>query len=177
MRKNLFINKNVLERAKALSDPLIQALLNPENKLAKRSHLHTVVLNPEFNFTDEHNPGNLPSEAILEEENYGDIKDWENDYLFFARAKALTSWRYKMATSKLKHTDVAILLCEGDAVMDGGVYEYGLAIGTSGIEGYKDEMVSYTKMNCIIAFAVEMKESYFSQQGASPVLEFQSKNL
>lgn len=139
---------NPRERAKAACDivePAVNALLN-QGTVAKRNTLAVVILEPET------------GHAIYER-RFGtmDPKDWERDYSKIARSKAEVAWRTKMdsglVTARFPH-----LLRLGDAKYRGGVFAHGIAIGTSGVQSYWDEMFARWIADAYAALALRQFE-------------------
>jgi len=174
MNKSFFLSPSVVLRATETAE---QSLLHMLKKnYAKRSHFHVVILNPAFDFTrgEGLDADNIPAEAILFEKSWGPIVEWKYDYSFYARSKALTAIRHQMPTSKIKDTDRVLLLQDGDAHLAGGVYEYGLAVGASGVEECLDEAIAWN-FSLISLSALQIRTKIFSWPAMILLLDIPQK--
>lgn len=153
-----FLNQTVVEKATTVAQHSVEYLLASDH--IDRNTLCVVILNPSFDFSDKNiTPENLPAEAILYEKSFN-ADNWNRPFRFYAYAKALTAMRHQVATNKIKDPDRVLTLQKGDAYMAGGVYEYGLAVGVSGLKGCLDESIAWSYLNFLIGFANLEKEKY-----------------
>ena len=122
------LTRELAEKAIAMVTLAIIGLLRQPD--TKRSALAVTILDP----TD----GN-----VLFETTFGKMKKEEWPYPFddIARGKAHLAHRTKMNTAQVIG-QAPYLLQAGDPKFIGGVFRYGMAVGVSGIQSRRDEMVA-----------------------------------
>jgi hypothetical protein len=106
--------------------------------------LHIVVMDP--------NAGPAASEfehAILYEHSINRA-NWDADYVHFARAKALVSWRAGMDSHAVQ-TLRPHLLMPGDTLLWGSVCLDGLVVAVSGMQPWYDEALAGIVACCLRA--------------------------
>lgn len=121
------LSKDLVERAFDLVAPSIELLFSSE--IANRRVLVVNVVNPRDGIELSHRVfGDLPHDK------------WSREYKQLALEKAELAHEHKMNTAMLVHM-FPHLMQHADVKFRGGVFYMGIPVGSSGTQGYIDEMV------------------------------------
>ena len=126
-------DRPIEEQVFDLIQPAIDKLLS---SMAKRQHMHIVVMDPqkkpwEGTFED----------AILAEFQIGNSTEWQHDYRMIARAKAAIAWREQCSNIVPRLIGPAVLR-PGDTIHYGSFVYEGMVVAASGVEPYFDMLVA-----------------------------------
>lgn len=116
---------------------ILPAIMHLLETMAKRKHLHIVVMNPRIKPWD----GFSFENAILVEFSIGDRSEWEYDYKHYARSKTEQAWR-EQRPNLITQVMAPATLRSGDTLYFGSFEYYGMYVGCSGIESHFDVMIS-----------------------------------
>ena len=147
-RGSFLLTVGMVEKAVNMVSPAIMAAM--DNDTLKGHDLHIVVMDPGLrphDVADAH-------EAILYERSFGVPANWTCPYNDFARAKAFASWRTGLPTSTIRQT-MPYLLKEIDTLYYGSAVLDGIVVGTSGVQEWFDEWVSYLVAATCRALCIE----------------------
>jgi len=134
--RSFLLTAEMVEKAINMVSPAIMAAM--DNGTLEGHDLHIVVMDPGLrphDVADAH-------EAILYQRSFGVPANWTCPYNDFARAKPFASWRTGLPTSVICQT-MPYLLKEGDTLYHGSAVLDGIVVGTSGVQEWFDEWVSY----------------------------------
>jgi hypothetical protein len=113
------------------------AIMHLLETMARRKHLHIVVMNPRIKPWD----GFKLEQSILVEFSIGDPSEWEYDYKKFARSKTEQAWR-DQRPNLITQMLAPATLRSGDTFYFGSFEYYGVYVGCSGIESHFDMMIA-----------------------------------
>lgn len=116
---------------------ILPAIMHLLETMAKRKHLHLVVMNPRIKPWD----GFKFKGAVLAEFSIGAPGEWEYDYQKFARSKTEEAWR-EQRPNLITQMLAPATLRSGDTLCFGSFEYYGVFVGCSGIESHFDMMIA-----------------------------------
>jgi hypothetical protein len=157
---SVIVTDEVAKLAIALERPFITRLM--DLGIAKRNHLHVVVLDPgviipvgvSFKFLDDIMDY---EDLILHEESFGDKSQWEHPYDEYARSKAVVSLRTKLPSLYVVQS-APFLLVPGDTCFGGSAYLDGIAVGVSGVDSHIDQMIADRVAATIRGLAIDIMQ-------------------
>ncbi len=145
---SFLLTAEIVEKAINMVLPAITTAM--DNNILGGHDLHIVVMNPgvrPHEVRDAH-------EAILCERSFGVQAKWNYPYKDFARAKAFASWRTGLPTGVIRQV-MPYLLKEKDTLYYGSAVLDGIVVGTSGVQEWFDEWVSYLVAATCRALCIE----------------------